>query len=194
MEMIWDQGKGYGYYPVDTVDWPYDESYFHKYQAYEHTAVGLRLNSFRTNLALQIPGTKCDVGIGSGYFVKNFPQEMFGFDVNPYGVEWLKENNCWANPYEKEHDLLTFWDSFEHIPNHTRLLKMTKRCLISLPIFRDHKHALSSKHFRKDEHYWYFTSFGIDRYMELHGFKLLAEYDTESKLGREGILTFDFAK
>jgi hypothetical protein len=65
---------------------------------------------------------------------------------------------------------------------------------LSLPIFRDAEHALGSKHFRPDEHCWYFSLEGLVFAMKTCGFELVTHSRIESELGREGIGTFAFKR
>ena len=52
----------------------------------------------------------------------------------------------------------------------------------------------NSKHYRPNEHYYYFTSYGLINYMKDSDFDLIKLDDFETKAGREEILTFVFVK
>jgi hypothetical protein len=54
--------------------------------------------------------------------------------------------------------------------------------------------VLRSKHFRPQEHIWYFTREGLVNAMKACGFSLVAESDFETELGREDIGTFAFRR
>jgi hypothetical protein len=83
----------------------------------------------------------------------------------------------------------------EHIPDFQSLLANVNDWLfLSLPIFRDAGHALRSKHFRPEEHYWYFTRDGLTFAMKMCGFVLVSESMIETELGREDIGTFAFKR
>ena len=71
---------------------------------------------------------------------------------------------------------------------------MREWLFMSLPVFNDVDHVLRSKHFKPDEHFWYFTRDGLVAAMLMCGFKLVAESDVESELGREDIGTFAFRR
>ena len=68
------------------------------------------------------------------------------------------------------------------------------KLFVSIPVFKDMPHVLRSKHFRPDEHYWYFTGLGFVLYMLRHGFHLIAVDDFETRIGREDIMSFAFIK
>jgi len=65
---------------------------------------------------------------------------------------------------------------------------------VSLPIFRDAHHARTSKHFRPDEHYWYWTRAGFIWFAERCGFSVIEHNTMESLAGREDIETFVLAR
>ena len=66
---------------------------------------------------------------------------------------------------------------------------------MSLPVFNDVHHVLRSKYFKPGTtSSWYFTRDGLVAAMLMCGFKLVAESDVESELGREDIGTFAFRR
>jgi hypothetical protein len=146
-------------------------------------------------VARHYKGMLCDVGIGSGAFIICRGPLTFGWDVNPVGIQWLKQRHRYADPMITPFPAISMWDVLEHIPNFVPLLKNVGRWLfLSLPIFRDATHALGSKHFRPDEHCWYFTRDGLVWLMNKLGFMLMEENDEETKIGREDIMSFAFHK
>ena len=189
--LIWFDSWGVGYYPVR--DNPYNEDYFEKYVGYEKTDIGKQLNQARIDLVNRHGANKiCDIGIGSGMFLKSFP-DATGFDINPIAVKWLRENGRWMR--DEVVDSMTFWDSLEHIHNPTKLLSMVGRfAFVSCPIYRNQFHVLRSKHFRPDEHCWYFTFDGAVAFMQNFRFRLIEFNTMEQDLGREDIGTFVFKR
>jgi len=145
-------------------------------------------------------GTLLDVGIGSGAFIERRQAEgrtTYGYDVNPAGIKWLKERGLFKDPYDRRHRRypMTLWDVLEHIRDFQGLLENVSEWLfLSLPIFRDAEHVLRSKHFRPQEHCWYFTRDGLVYAMKLCGFELVSESNVETDLGREDIGTFAFRR
>jgi hypothetical protein len=196
--LLWLPERGIGYYTV--VDNPYDQSYFDKYVSYALTPLGERLLNFRLEFVRQCTaGLLLDVGIGCGAFVEERNRRgspTLGFDVNPVGIQWLKDRDWWGDYRERDTvENVSLWDVLEHMEEPTALLnKVTGYVFCSLPIFQNADHVLKSKHFRRDEHRWYFTEQGLMGWMRDSGFICVGRSDEETRLGREDILTFAFGK
>lgn len=180
----------------------YDAEYFKKYQQMADTKMGRDITRFRVEFVeayIKPSELVLDIGIGSGQFVETRP-ETYGYDVNPAGVRWLLDRGSYADPYTVTMPgfvcgHMTFFDSFEHIREPGKLLaKIEHTAVISLPVFAGADHVLRSRHFRKDEHYHYFTTAGLLDYMRAQGFQMVGWSDKESKLGRDGVETFAFKR
>lgn len=189
----WLPELGLGYYEVEPGE-PYGEAYFAKYQAMAATPMGAAITSARVDLVRRWwAGPVVDVGIGCGQFVEAI--DGAGYDVNPVGVAWLRERGRFVDPYAAEVDAITCWDSLEHLRDPGALLARARHWVfVSLPIFRSAEHAVQSRHFRRDEHYFYFTEPGFERFMRSHGFELRERDNIETLLGREDILSFAFER
>lgn len=194
--LTWFPERGMGYYPVRSNGHVYDQAYFDKYVAYGKTPLGHELTAARVRLVQRFltDGSVIDVGIGAGDFVQARGEcaPTYGFDINPVGVAWLQERGLFRNPEVGEVDGLTFWDSIEHIAEPELTLSQTTWAFLSLPIFTGPDHVLRSKHFRRDEHCWYFTRRGLIDWMGGQGFVCREHTTMESLLGREDIETFVF--
>lgn len=193
---VWLPEEGYGFYPCKPEDAPYDHSYFEKYLSYEETEIGHRINAARLELVrlhLQDDEDLIDVGIGSGTFVRSRPGTR-GFDVNIAGVNWLNGNGLFSDPYQGCENI-SCWDSLEHIRDPDQLLsKVRSKIFVAIPIFKDCDHVLHSKHYRKDEHFYYFTRQGLILWMGKRGF-VMKDFDrSESLIGREDIESFVFER
>lgn len=188
--LTWFPELGMGYFPVTAM--PYDAAYWQRYLKMDRTPVGEQLTRDRCAWVRRFwSGPVCDVGIGGGRFVQELG--AFGFDVNPNAVRWLKESGRWKDPYVTPGDAITCWDSLEHIADPSPLLANVRSWVFtSLPIFEGPEHILRSRHYRKDEHVWYFTRDGLVHFMAGHGFQHVAACDMEQSAGREDILTFAF--
>lgn len=195
-KFYWSDEFGYGYYPVDNTG-VYDDIYFDKYSLYERTGMGEKLNAARCDLARKYSGGGkiIDIGIGSGQFLK--AMDAKGYDVCPKAIDYLKSSGRWVD-FQKEgaYDatLVTFFDSFEHEDDIEGLVRncLGRTILMSIPIFKDKAHVLRSKHFRKDEHFHYFTEDGLIRFFNKYHYHLVYKSDMEVRLGREDIGTFVF--
>jgi hypothetical protein len=136
-----------------------------------------------------------DVGIGSGAFIERRNDPTFGFDINPAGVVWLKERDLWCDPYDEAVPAVSMWDVLEHMHDFRPLLANVRQWLfLAVPIFRDAEHVLRSKHYRRDEHCWYFTRAGLVSVLRGLGFELIADSDMEIHAGREDIGAFAFRR
>ncbi|MHA1063433.1 methyltransferase domain-containing protein [Enterobacter ludwigii] len=192
--LVWVPELGMGRYPVPKTR-PYDESYFEHYRSLADTDLGRELTAARIRLvARHYNGPVLDVGIGAGQFVTARP-ETKGFDVNPAGIEWLKERGAWANLYRDRYPALTFWDSLEHIDRpDVAVARAEKWVFVSVPIFSGAEHVIRSRHFRRDEHIWYWTHDGLVAWFAEQGFELMESNGIETQLGREGIGSYAFAR
>lgn len=190
---VWLPEVGLGHYPV--TEKPYDAAYWAKYVGYAGTTMGRRINGARNALVARYwDGAVLDVGIGCGQFVEGRPNTR-GYDVNPVGMAWLLERDLWTDPYLGVSSAVTLWDVFEHIHEPDKLLEnVAQWVFMSLPIFDGPDHVLRSKHYRTDEHVWYFTRRGLLHFMEENGFRCVEHNTAESLLGREDIGSFAFRR
>lgn len=194
--LVWLPEKGMGCFPVRREDEPYDDSYFARYAELENTPIGRQLLALRLSLVARHaqPGALvCDVGIGSGAFVRARPGTK-GFDIMPAAATWLKANDLFHDPFQGLTDVLTCWDSLEHVHDPSRLVRNARAVLVSLPVFRSATHALTSKHYRKAEHRWYWTTAGLIGWFAEHGFVCEEHNCDESEAGREDVETFAFVR
>lgn len=195
-KLVWLPELGIGYYPVPDAVAPYDADYWAKYRAMDATPVGKALNDARMYWVKRYwvdQEDLVDVGIGGGNFVS--VHGCKGFDVSPHGLQWLRDGGRLHDPYETEIGAATFWDSFEHIADIERLVcNVRDWVFMSLPIFTSVEHLLWSKHYRKDEHCWYFTQDGLIAFMHRLGFVDVACCRMEEECGREDIGTYAFRR
>ena len=199
-ELIWWPESGMGYFPVDQRLGVYDAGYWAKYVAMDASPMGQRLQRARVDFVERHLGSNAeliDVGIGAGGFLTERNRRglpTFGTDVNPIALEWLSERGLWRDPCTDPVGALSFWDCLEHIPEPDPLLAPADFVFVSLPIFEGPEHVLRSKHFRKDEHCWYWTRDGLIAWMARRGFACAEHNTMESVLGREDIHSFAFLR
>ena len=195
--LTWWAEIGIGHYPVTAGIEPYDDEYFARFDRDAHTPLGRALMMARVDFVDQhYRGPLVDVGIGSGAFIEyRGERSTYGYDVNPTAIGWLEERRILFDPYRVPVQAVTLWDVLEHIPDYRPLLANVRKWLfVSLPIFRDAEHVLRSKHFRPQEHVWYFSRDGLIYAMKQCGFDLVSESNVETELGREDIGTFAFKR
>lgn len=198
-ELNYCPNEGIMYQRDMTLSVEYDKDYFNKYINYENTSIANKINHGRTSITEKYCNSILDIGIGSGEFIKSSKIKTYGFDINSMAIDWLKEKDIFANPYEKMPDVtgLTFWDSLEHIPKPSDLLSLIPSnfyIFISMPIISDLIRITENKHYKPNEHYYYFTSNGMIKWMKDSNFSLIEMSDFETKSGREEITTFVFKK
>lgn len=196
---VWLPACGMGWLPV--ADAPYDADYFAKYEGYADTELGREITTARRDLVLRYcnrADTLCDVGIGCGDFLETIRHalESRGFDINPAAVNWLNARFLLASPYVQQFDALTFWDALEHIPDVYRMIENARRWVFcSLPIVQgDGPPTPDWRHYRTDEHCWYFTRAGLVAWMDAQGFDCDEVNSQETLLGRLDIETFVFRR
>ena len=198
--LVWLPERGMGYFPVTAGTAPYDAAYFDKYTEYRGSDVERKLNAARVDLVNRHIGAHtvvCDVGIGDGAFIEaRGIRWTIGFDVNPKGVDWLKANGAWCDPYAAPVEALTFWDCLEHIHDPAPLLANARSWVfVSIPIVPGDGPPRSDwKHLRKDEHCLYFTRNGLIAWMRVHGFECVECTAVEVLAGREDIESFAFRR
>lgn len=192
---VWVPELGMGRYPVPPACRPYDQDYYSNYQRLADTPMGRELTQARIRLvARHHSGPVLDVGIGAGQFVEARPYTQ-GYDVNPHGIDWLKQRDRWADLYAERYRALSFWDALEHIDRpDVAVARAEEWVFLSVPIFENAEHVLRSKHYKPQEHIWYWTHEGLIRWFSEQGFDL-AEHNTfETELGREGIGSYAFRR
>lgn len=193
-KLIWLPEQGIGYYPVTAQ--PYDDKYWERYRRMDNTHMARLLTKARIDLVTEYwRGKILDIGIGGGLFVDSYPHYALGYDVNPHAAAHLTVIGRWQDPYEARFEVGTFWDSLEHIADPTLLLaNITQWAFVSIPIFKNLTAVIESKHYRKDEHFWYFTHNGFLRFMEVQGFAMKLHSFEETRLGRESISSYAFQR
>lgn len=193
-----DAETGVGFMPF-TEQPEYGEAYFQKYVQYADTTLGVALTSARVGLVsryLGIGESLLDIGIGDGSFVKARGGPTFGYDVNMTAVGLLRSAGLWWDPDQCDSiNAVSFWDVLEHIEKPDAILnKIQSYCFVSMPIYRDRNHIMTSRHFRPDEHCWYFTRCGLIAWFWERDFSCAEMNDMETVLGREDIGTFVFRR
>lgn len=196
--VVWLPEKGMGF-SGSALRAPsiYDESYWSNYEQRAATPMGARLSELRihtVNRYLGDNGELVDVGIGCGDFITR-RGHTYGYDVNPVAVEWLRQRNLWFDPYAMKIKAASFWDVLEHIHDPAQPLANVDRfAFISMPIYQDGEHVLRSKHYKPNEHIWYWSRDGLIGWMRSQGFECVEHGTPESLLGREAIESFVFER
>lgn len=201
--LVWQPALGMGHYPVRAADEPYRNgdarAYWDKYVGYAQTPLGEAITVARVDLVRGWTlGPVVDVGIGSGAFIEGIHAAggtAYGCDVNPVAVVWLHDRWLWRSPWEQPVHAVTLWDVLEHIEDPAVMLaNVTGFVFTSLPVFASADDVFASKHFRPDEHRWYWSADGLIQWMGIQGFECIEHDSRETRLGRESIDTFAFRR
>jgi hypothetical protein len=191
----------------------YGKEYHDKYEEYSKTDRGDAILKYRSSLIKNLSDYRFKVraikefnilDFGCGYAqlrnTLSYPIIYHAYDINEYSAKsisnkidtvYIKEN-----PEKYIYDCVCFFDSLEHIKEIAGLPKFfkTRSFIVSIPIFSDLDKIQESRHFRPDEHYWYFTDKGIRWFFESFGYYCISSGDEEIKAGREDIYTYVFKK
>lgn len=191
--------RGVAYQRDMTTPIRYDDKYFQHYADLEGKVIARKLNAGRVAMVNKYVDAEhgvLDVGVGSGEFVRA-RDNTWGFDINPRAIELLKRINRWTDSLAA-FDAFTFWDVLEHIPEPEQkyFKKMADDCYLftSLPIFTDLTKVRASKHYKPNEHFYYWTEQGFIDWMAQWRFRLLERSTFETEAGREGITSFAFKR
>ncbi len=180
----------------------YDAAYHDHYLRLEGSEVAEKLNAARVAMVARhatAESSVLDIGAGCGTFVRaarSWGFDSKGFDVIPKTVDHLKEIDAFADNPEG-FDVVTFWDSLEHIEEPEGVFKRISRgaiVLVAIPIIEDLAKVRASKHFKPGEHFYYFTERGFIDWMAIYGYRLLETSMHETGAGRESIGAFAFRK
>lgn len=139
----------------------YDREYYEKYNRYEQTPLGQKINEIRWELVhryLPKEGRVLDWGCGNGSFVRGKPNgyAVYGHDVNPFSP--YKHASAWNEPW----DAVTMFDVVEHLVHPEIIVRVMRPEYLFLvtPVI-DWCGSVGElkrwKHFRPDEHQHYFS-------------------------------------
>ena len=195
--------NGIGFLPLDNPV-PYDKNYWNNYERLAGTDQGRIINRIRSDLVERWTPTGdrllLDVGIGCGAFLQQMKShtwwKVYGTDVNPVAIDWLAKHDM-LMPTGLRARTLTFWDVLEHIPQPADVIEphCAQWIFLSMPIYRDEHHALTSKHFKPGEHCWYFTRPGLESFMFNYRYELVEANKQETIIGgREDVWGFAFRR
>ena len=193
--------KDIAYQEDRTKSIEYGDKYYAKIEKHKDKAdMNYFINVFRSNLVYRNCINVLDIGCGNGEFIKAFRGFAYGYDIIPKTVDWLQKEKIYIDPYKTIPPYITgfsFWDSLEHIAEPAELIdKLPKLCYIyiSIPIFEVLNKVTESKHYRPNEHYWYFTENGLINFMNECKCDCHDISNFETLQGRDSILTFVFRK
>lgn len=197
----------------------YDEQYFKGYSKYSGTKEETDLMLFRVKDILEkafqylTPGTKniVDLGCATGPFLRHAQLNMntgdnffTGIDINPYCVAYCVNTGVKAFTPEmydyfckdKEVDIMTFWDSLEHLRDPKAILDQYKPKIIcaSMPCLDGFREAFPNediqlwKHWKPLEHLWSFDIETLTKFLDNAGYEIVYFTTDESKFRKDEAL------
>jgi len=174
----------------------YGQAYFDKLKSYEGSEISNLINKGRVSLvSTHYQGKILDVGIGAGEFIRTHGNAC-GYDINPVAVDYLKEAGLYSDDFFIFSGF-TFWDVIEHLKEpyeYFDLIESGSYLFTSIPIYENFDNLFESKHYRPNEHYWYFTHHGFKAWMKGFGFSHRETSFFETEAGRESIWSYVFRK
>lgn len=181
----------------------YDEGYYFKTFSKGQSEIAQSILRIRYDLVKDYLYSEglLDYGCGNRIFLdyvrSQFPGcRLAGYDICRKTVENLRElyydvETAFMFPQT----IVTFWDSFEHLPNPEAILRKVRHaCAFAVPIFSTLECAQRSKHWRPGEHLWYWTDIGFRRFIEAQGFELVKATALETMAGRDEIMSYLFER
>ena len=155
----------------------YDYAYLQEYEKRAATDLGKEIYKERWRYVQEFvqKGTLLDYGCATGAFHRSAPKsfDAYGFDINPFaGFDH-------PHPYNGVLDILTMWDSIEHLIDPTRpIVKHRPKWLfISTPNIDTAGPTVDDvfnwKHFKPGEHIHYFNLKSLTAVLGCVGYKVV---------------------
>lgn len=142
--------------------------------------------------------TILDVGYGNGDFLRtqhlwNLRQvKTFGTDISGYPVPRRSTFYSWEELPGKQFDIVCFFDSFEHVPDHKFMEWLQAKWLaLTVPWYMSEKGVgwfRQWKHRRPGEHIHHFSQVSLARMLKHYGYEFITSQDLEDgiRLARNG--------
>jgi hypothetical protein len=173
----------------------YDKSYVLTYTRYDERATGVAIKELRCMAVRKhISGGKLlDFGCGTGAFIGECQFHGFaadGYDINP--------NTGFCDPLVllDDYDIVTFWDSLEHIEDPVELIMRldAEWVFVCSPSTDDCSGDLTEwRHYKPVEHKHYFNEKALRALLDVCGYDVVEVNYDESKLraggGEKNIIT-----
>jgi SAM-dependent methyltransferase len=153
--------------------------------------IGLFQRERQKILTARRPGTILDVGCGDGTFLDFLPTgwRKFGYEPSSLGRRILERKNDISfydfvaePPIKQGFDVITFWQSLEHIPDPARALRTVKKILneggmlfISVPNFGSWQANFFGRcwfHLDPSRHYHHYTAATLKKLLAEEGFQI----------------------
>jgi hypothetical protein len=193
-------------YNREYVSKTYDEAYKSSVESISHLRLGYLLAAMGRK-----PISVLDFGYGNGAFLRactRFKIKTYGTDVSGYDVPEGCKFVEFENIFDKEFDVVCFFDSLEHVEDMDFIQKLkTNYVIISVPAC--HYRSLGEtagekwfnnwKHRKPNEHLHHFDVISIIEFFKKHGYEIVVSGNPEDVVrtpvdDMENILTCVFKK
>lgn len=178
----------------------YDEAYLAQHTAkpnYKENSLilnGMRLG-FLVGSMGHVPRLLLDYGYGDGSFAAlaaRIVPYVYVYDIGDYPVPSVCCRT--TRPHKMRVDVVTYWDSLEHIPNLEEAVKVDASYIaVSVPCLPHIDQFENWKHRRPNEHLHHFTAKSLLDWMTEHGWDHKASAHLEEAV-RSDILTVLFER
>jgi len=203
---------GIGESELPSLSRVYNEDYAHLYVSYLSQDLGHKIVKHRVQELQKLTNLfgweshRCstlDFGCATGIVVREARElglDAWGYE--PHAVffnshhalhvaPWIAINpeSIVSTPF-----VVSFYDALEHLERVDKWLQLFQpiRIVVTLPVVpltMFSKDLPNWKHYKPDEHVWYFTDNGIHNFLAAHGYEVYEVEDFERKLGRLDALT-----
>lgn len=161
----------------------YIENSYEKYGAKVDELSYMRLGFLLSQIPKPHECNLLDFGYGNGGFLKaaaRIFKQTYGYDINGYDIPDKIERNIQivlneSTIFENKFDVITFFDSLEHIPDALTLIDHLKTTFIMISVpscnFGDNDEWFASwKHRRPNEHLYHFDMCSLIMFMQEKGY------------------------
>lgn len=195
------EGHGVAYQRDMSIAQTYDNNYMDKFAAYDR-GIEQSVNQARCNFVMKYLPEGSDIldyGAGACGFIYALQAHHFkvkGFDVIPQAVSILQMQSLYSEDIGLPYGVC-FWDVLEHLKDPSeplRKLRPGAMAFISIPVFPNLFMVRSSKHYRPNEHLYYWRPDGFIGYVKSLGFNFIETSPHEIHAGRDDVLAFAFQK
>jgi len=170
---------------LNSVPIQYDNAYVGQAAFSHKSTANLRVGYILEHIPASELISVLDFGSGQGHFVKNMNSVI---PTSAYDLANLPELEDFyiQNPYQYNFSLVTFFDSLEHCYDIGWVISNIKARYICISVPWCHSYSeywmTKWRHFKPNEHLWYFTEKSLLTFMDRMGYNCLYRGNIEDCL------------
>jgi hypothetical protein len=174
----------------------YSDDYILHYKLYEKTPRSWEICKERwrfieVNIDLENK-VLLDFGCGAGTFVKHRKNQKISYPKTYAYDPYFNVDHSFV---EDEIDIVTFWDSLEHMGRLSIIpLLNAEHIFLCLPIIDDVQDITVWKHFVPHEHLWYFSTQALHKLFSAWKYEMIVRASIEGHLRSPDIISFYFRR